>query len=158
MALKDEVIKRIPNQYLVNLTRPDPTSTSATTINSSLLTTVSDDVTGDFEVFGCIALDSTKKTHVTMAMQGVILKLLLYKGDDATVLQKHMQWQSDLKAHLRMITFNDRIKPKSSSKLSPAKEQLSESEVRPWFDVEETHDDLVPEHRDVSRRTLRGGV
>ncbi len=87
--------------------------------------------------------DNTDARHVSAAIEGIEVKLQVYKGDSPS-RQRHKDWQSMLENKLRLVTNNNRILPKSSSRLTPAEEAPGGLQVRPSFDGEESFEDLIP--------------
>ena len=139
MPLIDHVQDRIPTQRLVNLTNDDR---SANTIDLVLLQDAVDDTEAAFQIFSGVAYDDTDSRHIRMGISGVILHLLAFKGE-SRYEAKLKEWQDQMHKIFRMVAGNNRIRPKSSSKLTPS-EIPPGVEVRPFFD-NETFEDFVPE-------------
>lgn len=154
MPLSTHVTNRIASQRLVELTNPG--STSATTVNTTLLGFATADVEADFRVFANITYDDADARHISAAVHGVVLKLLTWKGEGAFHEQLE-RWQTWLRDGLRMVTHNDRIRPESSSTLTPGPEGGETATIRPWFDGETGFQDFIPnapQDVDISDRTL----
>lgn len=142
MALADEVKSRVADQRLVELTNPD--DRDATTINATVLGLAVTDIGAEFKVLAGVTYSNADPRHVTYAVDGVVLKLLAYMGQSPSVAA-FQSWKDTLFSRLRVVTGNNRIKPKSSSKLTPAKEAPDGAIVRPFFDINSSFGDLVPE-------------
>jgi hypothetical protein len=154
MALIDEVKNRIPNEKLVQLTNPD--DPDPTTVDDTLLGFAVSDVEADFKVFGGgITYNNSDDRHVSFAVIGVVRKLQLWKLESAAD-EKHEAWQKSIRDRLRLVTGNNRVVPKSSSDLTPTEEAPDGVTVRPHFDVESTHSDLIPEAREGNVRRSGG--
>ena len=151
MALSDEVKDRIADQRLVELTNPD--DRDATTINSTILNLAVDDISAEFQVLAGVQYTNTDKRHVTYAVDGVVLKLLAYMGQSNSAAA-FQSWKETVANRLRLVTGNNRIMPKSSSKLTPAKEAPDGAIVRPYFDLNSSFGELVPNQDDTS--SVRG--
>jgi hypothetical protein len=150
MALVDEVKSRFPTEKLIQLTNVD--STDATTIDDARLLLAATDVEGDFRTLAGILYNNADARHVSFATTGVIRKLQVWKLETAAD-EMHEAWQKSIHDVLRLVTGNDRIRPKSSSELTPAKEAPGGIKVRPHFDVEESHLGLIPDSREgLARR------
>ena len=152
MALIDEVKSRIPAQKLVELTNVD--DINPTTVNDTRLGKAIDDAEADFEVHTGVVYDNDVAKHVNAVVIGVVRKLQLDKLESSAV-KHHDAWVKSLE-RLRLVTGNNRIKPKSSSKLQPAKEAPNGEIVRPHFDVEDGFGDIIPEQRSGVARRRRG--
>lgn len=150
MALIDEVKARLPNQRLVELTNPN--DTSITTVDDTLLTTVSTDVSSQVEYLLGEAFDLTDRPQLILAVEGVEIRLQWYKGD-SNADTRYDNWMQRINA-LRMRRGNDRIRPKSTSRMDPAEEA---DNVRPFFDINSTTADIVPELADSSQ-TFNYGI
>jgi len=138
MALADEVQSRYPTQYLANLTNKD--SASASTVNTTYLTTVSSDVEGMFERYAQSELDLTDEAHVAVAVKGVEAWLKRYTGQpEKSAEQKFI----DDCLQLARTGPRARMLPKTRSILTPSSEQITTEPVRPDFD-RKVFDDLIP--------------
>ena len=154
MALIDEVTSRIPDQKLVELTNVD--DPNPTTVDTTKLGKAVTDVEADFKVFGGgITYSNADDRHVSFAVTGVVRKLQVWKLESAAD-DKHEAWQKSIYNHLRLVTGNNRIKPKSSSELTPAEEAPGGIIVRPHFDTHSSHADLIPGSREGTVRRSGG--
>lgn len=141
MPLTAEVIARIPNQRLVNLTNDLP---GATVINATILANAAADTEADLETCAGVAYDDNDPRLVAAGVRGVILYLLSYKGESRYEV-KLTEWRQFLTDKLRLVTGNNRVRPRSSSRLTPAEEAPGGTIVRPWFDGEVGFGDLIPD-------------
>ncbi len=153
MALVDEVKSRFPTEKLVQLTNVD--STDATTINEARLLLAATDVEGDFRTLAGVVYSNADARHVSFATTGVVRKLQVWKLETAAD-EMHEAWQKSIHDVLRLVTGNDRIRPKSSSELTPSKEAPGGIKVRPHFDVETSHLGLIPGSREGTARRPGG--
>jgi hypothetical protein len=150
MALGDEVKLRVADQRLVELTNPD--DTGGGTILASRFDAAVADVEAAFRTYVQVTYDNSDGRHIELAVKGVLIKLEVYKNESGSD-KREEAWKRQLEK-LRMITHNDRIKPKSSSKLTPADENPTGTEVRPFFDVNDGFTDTTPEKNE--NRPFRG--
>ena len=145
MALSTHVTNRVSSQRLIALTNPDlPTATSNDTARLGYACT---DVESDFETYLGRAYDDDTAGDVSIAVDGVVSKLMLRMasgGESAN--QAHESYIERLKDHRK------RLLPKSSSMLTPTKEDRGTGNtIRPNFDRSQ-FDDFVPQHpRGMSR-------
>jgi len=149
MPLTSGVAARIPSQRLIELTNSDDTGAAA--IDNAKLAVAAADVEGEFRLFANVAYDDADSRHVALAVQGVIIMLEVYKNESGSV-DRQKAWRAQLRGPLRKITHNNRIKPKSSSELTPAQEQIGGEIVRPHFDTEDGFGDILPESGRTDRR------
>ena len=145
MTLADEVKSRVADQRLVELTNPD--DRDATTINATVLNLAVDDISAEFQVLAGATYTNTDARHVTYGVDGVVLKLLAYMGQSPSVAA-FQSWKETVANRLRLVTGNNRIMPKSSSRLTPATEAPDGAIVRPYFDINSAFGDLVPDVND----------
>ena len=150
MPLIDEVIDRVPEDKLAQLTNPN--ERGATTTDTVYLQLFVDDVEADFESMGVGEFDPTDARHVSAGIIGVILKIQVAKLDNVAV-DKHEKWLRFLEDKLRLVTNNDRINPKSSSELTTAEEAPGGIIVAPWFDKELVGLDMIPDLLGGSRHS-----
>lgn len=146
MALIDEFNTRIPLQRRVELSNATDDE-DATTPDTVKIAAAIDDVTGDFVTYAGVALDDTNKEHVAHAILGIVLYLEAYKGDSQKAWEKVREWQTHVDRHLRRTQGNNRIRPKSSSKLTPADENPSGMPLEPDFDPNSEFDPYIPTRR-----------
>jgi len=126
MPLTTHVTDRYGSRYLVPLTND---SSAATTVDAARLALAADDVEGDFTtVLGRDYVD-TNGGDVSVAVQGVIGKLILYMG-------QHVQSGTDMhEAYLRRLRgLRSRVIPDSSSLMTPVDELRGKSTIPPRFD------------------------
>ena len=131
MALTDEVTDRYSSQYLIGLTNPQLSSAAA--IDTTRLARAATDVEADFEIYPGIAFVTTNSLHVSTAVEGVILKLMMRTGQfDAEALQTRY---IALLTALGRVTGRNRLLTSTDSQLQPSRDQVDGEIVRPDFDV-----------------------
>ena len=138
MALSDRVTERFSAQFMVSITNPD--DQDAASINTTLLGYAATDVEADFKVYAGIEYDETEDTHVSVAVQGVILKLQNRRSQGEP--RSDDNWIERLKA-LAMVTARDRISPVTDSILSPSDRSDETTPIRPIFDPD-NFEDITP--------------
>ena len=149
MTLQSNTTARISAQRIINLTNPDlPSATSA---DSGRLGLACTDVESDFQTYLGRAYDDDNASDVSIAVDGVVAKLLLRMGSGGdTATQAHEGYLERLKDHRK------RVVPKSSSKLTPTEEDRGTGDlVRPNFDRRK-FDDFVAESPHGTNRRWRG--
>jgi len=121
MALIDEVKARYATQKLVELTQRD--STSATTIDDTVLGYAITDISATFEVEAGVAYDNSDARHVAVATAGVIVLLQLWKR--STIQELDPEWQAWLTRlrSLGQVTGRNRIVMRSSSQVREQQRQ-----------------------------------
>lgn len=132
MALIDEVKARYPDNRLKQLTNPGDESAAAT--DDTFLGYSVTDVEAEFEVYAGVAYDNSDARHVPVAVDGVIAKLYL-RGE--TPGEKAQSLHDDYIERLRAVgkvTGRNRLKPQTSSQLTPTPEKDGTEVVRPWSD------------------------
>ncbi len=152
MALIDEVKSRIPTQKLAELTNLNDISVKA--IDDPRLQLAVDDAEAEFKVRVGVVYDNDDARHKNFAIIGVVRILQLDKLE-STAIKNYEDWHKALE-RLRLVTGNDRIKPKSSSKKTPSEEAPNGVIVRPLFDVNDGFTDIIPEQRSGVTRRGRG--
>lgn len=143
MPLITDVQARISTQRLTELTNhEDPGAASP---DLTLLQDVVDDVEADFQTYAGVTFDDTDSRHVSMGIMGVIYKLQVYNGQSASE-DNLFKWRLDLTDRLRLVTGNNRIRPKSSSKLTPQDPNpANNATTRPLLDPNgNLADDIIP--------------
>lgn len=143
MTLPSNVTARVRTQLLIELTNPN--DRAATSIDTAQLDLASTDVEADFRTFAGTTYDDTDARHVSEAIVGVILKLQAYMGTTPKPFEDVTEWQERLHDRLRMVTGNNRIRPKSTSELTPVPEAPGGVKVTPWFDPDSAFTDLIPD-------------
>lgn len=139
MTLSAEVQTRYPTQFLVNLT--NPMNTAATTINATTLDAAAGDVEADFRIVCGVEYDGTDARHVSVAVDGVIAKLLRRTGSgDAGAREKHVYARM---CDLAKVTGRDRILPDTDSMLAPTDDSPDGTTVKPAFD-DTIFDHVIP--------------
>lgn len=143
MALIDDVQLRISAQRLTELTNHEDPGASA--VDLTLLQDVIDDVEADFQIYAGVTYDNTDARMLSMAIMGIIYKLQVYNGQSASQ-ENHFNWRRDLNERLRLVTGNNRIRPKSTSKLTPRDPSTDDSgTTRPLLDPNgNLADDIIP--------------
>jgi hypothetical protein len=116
MALIDEVKARYADDKLVQLTQKD--STSATTIDDTVLGYAATDVEANFPIHAGVNYDGTDARHVATAVEGVVT--LLQARNRGLLLEQDEGWRRWIE-HLKslgMVTGRNRIVPKSNSQFT----------------------------------------
>lgn len=111
------ITTRFGNKYLVGLTNPD--DSVATTVDTDILYAACDDIIGCFELESGIDFDYANKTHLYVAVQGVMGQLESYKGRDSGLTSK--RWTAFLGA-LSSMRKKIAALPSSSSMYDSYKE------------------------------------
>jgi len=140
MALSDRVTERYRDDTtLVQLTQHDD---NLSTVDTTVLGYAADDVEGWFLSELGFAYDETRKEHVAVAVQGVVLTLRTWHStanpDDDQRLE---DWRKGTLRGLRR-----RLGAKTSSELTPSDENPTGGTVRPRFDRPDFND-FVPGNR-----------
>lgn len=135
MALADEVLGRTSQARIIQLTNPD--DPSATTTGTTKLNFAVSDVVGDFAIAGMV-YDNTDARHVSVAVEGVILKLESFTRNTAAGPALE-EWRDRLN-RLRMVDSNDRILPVTTSNRTPA----TDPTAPPSVDINKDFKDLIP--------------
>ena len=143
MTLKSEFETRIPLKRRVELSNATDDLSSTAAQNDARVNAAVADVIADFVTYAGVTFDDTINEHVANGVRGVLLYLEAYKGD-TKAWDKVDQWQNRLDSKLRKTQGNNRIMPKSISKLTPADENPSGATIRPEFDRNSTFDDIIP--------------
>lgn len=132
MALTDDIQARYSTQRLVELTNPG--DVTATTIDTTNLANAILDVEADLAIYAGVTYDGSDARHLSVAIPGVLLKLLLYTNNaGAGYADKEKDWLERVKA-LARVTSRDRIQPQTNSVLTPTPEQAGVEVVRPGSD------------------------
>jgi len=140
MPLTTHVTARIPSQILIEASNDDP---APTTVDATRLGLAADDVEADLLTWAGVVYDDTNAQHISVAVDGVYLKLLAYKRDTRDV-ERYETWrQTDLVEGLKLVTHNNRITPKTNSRYTPTK-LPSGPNNRPWFDANSAFNGLIP--------------
>ena len=132
MPLANHIQNRLPTQRLVELTQIN--SRSATTVDAARLTTVAGDVEALFEVLAGIVYDDTDARHIIVGVDGLEILLQVWKGDSSS-RDRWDRWQTFMRMDFSKVTGRNRVKPKTSSRLTPS-EEAPVGDVRPFFDNE----------------------
>ena len=146
MGLADEVSARYGAQFLVNIT--NPYDEEPNTIDTGRLAKAVLDVIADFKTYASVEYDNDEDQHVSLACEGVIVKLLVRCGDLKPEAEKAWR-KEDLKEGLALVTGRDRLMPTSSSILQTSSELRGSAPVRSDFD-RERWDKFVPGQPAVS--------
>jgi len=146
MALADEVTARYGDQFLVNLTNPfdeEPTTVDTTRLAKAVL-----DVIADFKTYASVEYDNDEDQHVSLACEGVIVKLMVRCGELKPEAEKAWR-KEDLKEGLALVTGRDRLLPTTNSILQTSSEARGSMPVRADFD-RERWDKFVPGEPSIS--------
>lgn len=131
MSLTTEVQDRYGAQVLINLTNPEDEEPTA--INTTKFGKAADDVEADFKTYAGIVYDGTDDRHVSLACEGVMIKLMVRAGDMKPKEEKAWR-EEDLKQGLALVTSRDRLLPTSGSILSTSSEQVGDEKIYGDFD------------------------
>lgn len=119
MALIDEFKDRLggsSSQQLIELTNY---SSSATTINSTVLEKACADAQGEFQRITGISFDVDNTSHVAVCIPGVFYFLELYKNREGAMIQTHYSKFYQACLGLQGKTY---ISPSTNSRLSPSRD------------------------------------
>lgn len=131
MGLADQVTARIPPVTLVQLTRNLP---GATTVDTTLLGYAVADVVGDLETYAGVIYDDTDARQVAVAVRGVVLTLLAYKGE-SSALDRLDAWREELRTKgLRRVTAGNRLLPVLGGTILTPTQAAAGEVVRPLTD------------------------
>lgn len=131
MGLADQVTARIPPVTLVQLTRNLP---GATTVDTTLLAYAVADVVGDLATYAGVTYDDADARQVAVAVRGVVLTLLSYRGE-ASYIQSLRDWrEQDLKKGLRSVTAGNRLLPVLGGTVLTPTQAAAGEVIRPLTD------------------------
>ena len=131
MALVDDFETSYSAQRVIELTNPD--LPSATTKDSTRLSTAATHAQARFEVIVGKTYDSTDSAHVTYAVPGVAIILQRYSDEPIDSIERKLRnWEDTLKP-LRMQQVNFIPLPDTTSNLVPTRE-TTDRDVRPVSD------------------------
>lgn len=135
MALSDEVTARFSTARLTALTRQDDQTSS--TIDTTILGFVCDDVEAEIEVRCGVVYDGTDARHVAYAVRGV-LALLNQRAGTQGSQEAWDAWTESLRS-LGRVTGQDRIFPETDSPLDPTSDDEGRATPpKPYFDRRRT--------------------
>ena len=124
MALSDDVIDRISDARLRQLTRPwEPEGVD---VQQAMVTRAVSDVEGRFLSMG-VTYDSTDKAHVPVGVDGVVAMLLRYSGKDRGD-RRYTAFENGLKGLIAPVT------PETTGELEPSPQVRAGKTRRPDFD------------------------
>ena len=122
MALADDVTNRISTNLLRELTNQG--STSATSVNTTVLGYAVADAGAEFKSETGLDLDSSLASHVAAGVVGVIYYLYSYSGvETSTALKQRQRWERLLLKIDSTEGGGRRLLPSTNSTLSPTAEQ-----------------------------------
>ena len=131
MSLISNVTSRYSNARISSLTNPDQVGGTGA-IDTVRLEAAVADVEADFEVHCGVAYDDDNAIHVSVCVQGVVLKLEQYLANaDPSALQD--RWAEMLKNAAKVLGRN-RVMPTTTSNLTPTAPTSADGVVRPTFD------------------------
>jgi len=133
VALWDEVVARVPNERLVQLTRAG--DTSATTVDAAKGTKAAADAQARFEATCGITFDVTNPLHVEPCIAGVLYYLHSYRDLLGADTREMRQVFEDALDRTRRVLGRDRPTPYTTSALTPSREVPTGATVRPVFDT-----------------------
>jgi phage gp36-like protein len=142
MALIDRVQERITADVLVKLTNPDESNT--TTVDTTYLQLVCDDVESEFVAWLNEEYVETIRVLVSAACLLVRYKLIQYGAAPGKAELALMERLEKMVERIRMVRARDRISPQTSSDLTPSTEVQAGETVRPNFD-DIFFEDMTPE-------------
>ena len=132
MPLTTHVTDRYSTQFVKNLTNPqDPT---ASAVDAARLLNAANDVEADFKIRVGVAYSDTTDTHISVAVQGVIAKLMLYAGQSLSGANDAHQQYMDRLWQLAKVTGRNRILPKTTSELRTKSEKIGSINPSPDFE------------------------
>ena len=111
---------RYPAQLLIELTNAQVTS--GTTINETRMTLAADDAEADFQIYANVPYDGNDARHVTVGVQGVVMKLRAYMGQVDKAEEIQAKWHGLLK-DLARVTGRDRVTPTTTSPVVDSSER-----------------------------------
>ncbi len=117
MTLAAEVTARVPARRLIQITNPE--SSTASTVDTTLLGLACTDVGGEFELEAGVTIDLTNPIHVAIAISGVVSKLHEWTGQGADWVTAHRTLYNE---RLKTLRSRHGIPATSSSNLTPAEE------------------------------------
>ena len=142
MALSDEVTSRYPNSRLIELTNAG--DESASTINTTVLGLAATDAEAEFEEIAGLAYDGTDDRHVRAGVKGVIALLYKWGASPGAAADAAYDEFKEACESVGRVTGRNRVKPTTSSVLTPTSEQQGTETVRPDTDRDH-YDKLVPD-------------
>lgn len=97
---------RYSTQHILNISNPD--NPSASTINTTLIDTLTNDVIADFAQRAWVNLDSTNVNpkHINTAVKGLYLRLLAASGTNTDLSSKWNDYHDELEQVLRSTPRN----------------------------------------------------
>lgn len=116
-ALSTAVQARIGSDYLIQITNA---TSSATSINTTVLDSACADSIGDFERVSRIAHDTSNASHLAILVKGVIYFLETYKGRDSGFIDKRGK---DFYSALSSLQKGTYVEMTTNSNLTVTREQ-----------------------------------
>jgi hypothetical protein len=141
VALLAQVVARVPNQTLVELTNQK--NVNATTYDATILQTACDDIEAEFVTYAGEDYDATVRRHVTLGVEGVLAKLRSWLPQNPESVNQAMTSWGDRVTAMSKTRSRNRFPATTSSRLTPTEEVTGSEEVRPWSDPE-SFDGIVP--------------
>lgn len=132
MALADEVANRWSSQILINASNPQ--NSGATTLDTTRRDSAVSDVQAAFKIYAGAAYDNTADTHIMVATEGVLIRLLVLTGQASREIWE--TWKKELRS-LSLIDARDRISPSTDSVLTPTGEDVGDlpaTDLTNWKD------------------------
>jgi hypothetical protein len=119
MTLSTEVIARVSSALLIELTNQG--STTATTVNTTLLGHAASDAEQEFLVETGLTFDASKPLHVAACISGVLYYLHSYTGIQSERQESiKARWQQWLAKAARAVGGERRLMPQTSSVKKPS--------------------------------------
>lgn len=132
MALRDKVYERYDLQTLTSLTnRNNRNTTSILTVD---LDVAAKDVEADFKIYAGLDFDETVDTHVTVAVECVVSKLIARSPQGFSRAQVLEDRCIERMQALALVTSQDKITPTTKSEIQPTREKQSGIKLLPEFD------------------------
>lgn len=134
MALADRVTARIPATRLAQLTNPSERGSGQTTDTTTLGYAV-DDVLADLRILAGLTYDDTDSRHVSVGVDGVVLKLQERTGAlyGPALETARAAWEKRVSA-LARVTSRNRITPTTNSPYTPTDPNPNGQTIRPPLD------------------------
>ncbi len=136
-TLEADVTARVSAQRLVELTNVN--SIGASTADAAVLSAAVTDVQADFRIYAGVVYDEDDPRHVSVGIDGVLLKLQFFQNNSR---EEYQRWIEERLTPLRNVTNNDRVTPRTKSTLQPAPEKAGIQ--RPHFDPNSSFENTTP--------------
>lgn len=142
MALWDQVVSRLPAEFLKSITNAE--QTTETGVNTSYGTSVATDVVADMKTFANLVYDDTNAQHVSIGIQGVLKKLQQYRGDALAVLDRSYDEWVGMLMNLAKSRGISKLRPTATSTYTPSTPVQPGEVIEPPFDRDHFDAATVP--------------